>query len=577
MGTPTDLTYLVSFPNASRHYVRIGIELDLVKDQTLIFKMPVWTPGSYKVREFSKNVDAMDAESNGKSSKVFRRDKNSWLVEGRKGKNSIAYDVYAFELGVRSSYVDLNKAFLHGVSVFMYVEGLENESVIIDIEPLKNWSGLHVALPSIGKSSNKFRAENYDLLVDSPFALGNFDTISYTSGNTVHDVVMIGNGNYDLTQVRDDFKSISDAELAIFKGSHPSDRYIHFIQNVDNGGGGLEHKNCQTSQVNRWAYQDKKKYTDFLGLVAHEYFHLWNVKRIRARELGPFNYDVENYTDLLWIAEGFTSYYDDLILYRTGFLSEEEYLAVLAKAFSKYENKEGKTVMTLAESSRLAWVKGYFPNENSDNVTISYYNKGLIIAWMLDMKVMEVTGGKQSLDDIMRSLYSFSQAHKEGFEYEQFLEICNDVAGVELRTFFNNFVFGLKPIPYAKILGQVGLNIENKTDSKAVYLGIKVKAETGKSIITFVQSKGSANEAGLSVHDELIAVDGWRVSGDAKEEISRLKLEVPVEVIYARDAAVSSTMITPKADLRKNFEISSQPKPLKSQKALKAFWLRSES
>lgn len=577
MATTTDINYVVSFPMASSHYVRIEVELDLDKNQTLIFKMPVWTPGSYKVREFSRNVDAFDAESRGNTLDVLRRDKNTWLVDGRKGKNRITYDVYAFELGVRSSYVDLNKAFLHGVSVFMYVEGLENKAVNVNIEPLINWSGVHVALPSIGKSNKKFRAENYDLLVDSPFALGNFDTISYTSGNTVHDIVMIGNGNYDITIVRDDFKRISDAELAIFKGNHPSGYYIHFIQNVDNGGGGLEHKNCQTSQVNRWAYQDKKKYTAFLGLVAHEYFHLWNVKRIRAKELGPFNYDKENYTDLLWVAEGFTSYYDDLILYRTDFISEEEYLAVLAKAFSKYENKEGKTMMTLAESSRLAWVKGYFPNENSDNVSISYYNKGLIIGWMLDMKIMEVTGGKRSLDDIMRSMYLFSQTHKGGFEYVQFLEICNDVAGVDLRTFFNNFVFGLKPIPYTKILSQVGLNIENKTDSKAVDLGIEVKAETGKSIITFVHSKGAAVEAGLSVHDEIIAIDGWRVSGDAKAEISRLKLGIPVEVIYARDAAVSSTLIAPKADLRKNFEISYQSKPLKSQKTLKAFWLRSES
>ena len=567
------VTYSVSFPNAVQHYAQITIEVNDIKKDNVRFKMPVWTPGSYKVREFSQHVDQTWYESKGEKLSPKRIDKNTWECQ-TKGQKSVSftYNLYAFEFGVRTSYVDQYMAFLHGPSAFMYAEGFENESITINFNPLNTWQHVEMPLERL-ENPNSFSCANYDLLADSPVAMGNFDMSTYKTAGVPHKIVMIGNGNYNLDKVTADFKKITDEEVKMFNGKHPSKLYIHFIQNVDNGGGGLEHLNCHTSQMNRWSYQNDEAYLKFLGLVSHEYFHLWNVKRIRPIELGPFDYNKENYTDLLCVAEGVTSYFDDLFLKRAGFYTEENYLKQLAFNINRLENQPGKDVMTLSESSKLAWVKAYLSNENSNNVTISYYNKGMLIAWMLDMEIMNYTDGVKRLDDVMRLLYQkYYTDKKRGFTYQEFIDECSTISGNSLNAFFETYINTTEPIPYNTYLSTTGYSLSNTENSKPS-LGIKTKNVNGKCIVTSVTPNSPAVAAGLSANDEIIAVNGWRVEGEINKHIKGYTVDSEIEVTYSRDGKVYDTNATLVKNLEVNYSVVSLEAVSKRQEKMRAIWL----
>lgn len=567
------ISYHVSFLDAVKHYAQITIEIERPANKLVRFKMPVWTPGSYKVREFSQHVDEAWFEQNGAKSQPIRVDKNTWECTVVKNKPlRFTYNVYAFELGVRTSYVDQYIAFLHGPSAFMYVEGYEDQPISVSFQPLESWKNIEMAVER-KKGTNTFLCSNYDLLADSPVALGNFDVSTYLTANVPHKIVMIGTGNYDLEKVTADFKKITDQEVAMFKNEHPSTQYIHFIQNIDNGGGGLEHLNCHTSQVNRWAYQNEEAYLKFLGLVSHEYFHLWNVKRIRPIELGPFDYNTENYTDLLWVAEGVTSYFDDLFLKRAGFYTEETYLKAVAANINRLENQPGKDVMTLAESSKLAWVKAYLSNENSNNVTISYYNKGMLVAWMLDMEILTSTDGAQRLDDVMRLLYQRYYTDKDrGFTYQEFVDACSEVCGKSLGSFFYDYTKTTKAIPYNDYLKRTGYTLDNTASAKPS-LGIKTKNNSGKCVVISVTPDSPAISAGLSVNDEIIAVNGWRVEGEINKNVAGYAVGSTIDITYARDGKVYSTKATLVANSEVNYSVVAIDKLTKLQEKMGKLWL----
>ncbi len=569
------LQYRVSFPNANRHYVHVEIEIPKKlrsKVEDIHVKVPVWTPGSYKVREFSKNIDALSAEVGKKDCPVERSDKNTWVIsKSDKGAMKISYDMYAFDYGVRESYVDDQMAFLHGVSSFAYIAGLEDEEIEISFEIPELWE-VHTSLdPQSRKHS--FSCTNYDLLADSPIALGEFETTEYESGGTPHKVVMIGKGNYDLNRIKTDFKRISDEQVQIFGGVHPSPRYVHFIQNTDNGGGGLEHLNSQTSQVNRFVYSDEKKYLKFLGLISHEYFHLWNVKRIRPVQLGPFNYNSEVYTDMLWIAEGITSYYDDLVLKRAGIHSEESYLAELAFNVNRLGNLKGKEHMTLAQSSKLAWVKSYLPNENSKNVTVSYYNKGMIVAFLLDQLIRESTQGNKKMDNLLLILYNkYYSKEGRGFTHDEFIKECSELVDFNLQYFFDDYIFGLKEIDYDKVMSYYGLVFSNKKQDKP-YTGMTVKTEKDKQVVTYVEFDSPAEKSGISVGDEILAIDGWRLGSDINNDLSRYEAGQSLNITGARQGKIYTRTIETAVSPKVNYSISRDEESTEFQKLNYESWL----
>ena len=559
------LDYTVSFDKVKSHYVTVDLTFDATGKDFVDFKVPVWTPGSYKVREFSnafENVTAGDKE-------VKRINKNTWRISTSGASEvKLSYDVYSFTVSVRQSYADENYAFLHGVSAFGYLEGYEKEQITLSIVPYAGWNNVEVALPQTKAAGYVFTCENYDLLADSPIALGNFDKTSYVSGKVPHTVVMIGEGNYDLETIREDFKKISDSQIAMM-GDHPSDRYTHFVYNVGNGGGGLEHLNSQTSMMYRWGYTSKGRYRNFLGLIAHEYFHLWNVKRVRPIQLGPFDYDKEVYTDMLWIAEGITSYYDDKTLHRIALYDDEEYLGILASQINRLENSPGKDIMSLAHSSMLAWVKAYLPTEESMNTTVSYYNKGMIAAAMLDLEIR--ANGKKSLDDVMTTLYTdFYKKKGRGFTHEEFIAVCTEMAGKNMKPFFEDVIFSTKPLDYESIFSQYGISITDKNADKTTpWSGVVSSHSNGKTTITNIYSKSPAVNAGLSVNDEIIAINGWRVDDKLENHDGKYGVNDGVEITYSRDGKLFTTTLT----YAKSTQVAFELKKSETENELRKAWL----
>lgn len=545
------ITYTVSFDKVKSHYVTVEMQFSPKGRDYVNFHVPVWTPGSYKLREFSSAFENVTAEGQ----EILRVDKNTWRVDTKnKDKVSLSYDVYCFTVSVRQSYADENYAFLHGVSAFGYIEGLEKEAISLVVRPYKGWESVEISLPQSKAQGYVFNCDNYDLLADSPLAVGNFDHTNYISGKVPHRVVMIGEGNYDLEIIKEDFKLISDSQIKMM-GDHPSKQYTHFIYNVGSGGGGLEHLNSQTSMMGRWNYTDPSAYKRFLGLIAHEYFHLWNVKRVRPIQLGPFNYNEEVYTDMLWIAEGITSYYDDLTLHRIGKYDVKEYLGIIAGQINRLENTPGKNVMSLSHSSMLAWVKAYLPNEESMNQSISYYNKGMLAAVMLDLEIRSQS--KKCLDDVMIALYNdYYKSKGRGFTHDEFISACSDVAGRDMQPFFNDVIFSTKPLEYNTIFSKYGLELEDENKDKSdSWSGVRSKMDGGRNIITNIYSFSPAVEAGLSVNDEVISINGWRVTDLLENRDSKMEVGAEVEITYARDRKIFTTTLVYQKSPRVNYTL----------------------
>ena len=369
------IDYTLKMSNPQSHYFEVEMTIKNIKEKEIEVKMPVWAPGSYLVRDFSKNVNLVKAfDEKGNTLMVEKTKKNAWKVKNGTAKNiRVQYEVYAFELTVRTSFLDLTHGFVSGTGVFMYSEKYRNQSGKLTIVPHPTFSTITTSLEQKGEGvasdgAQTFVYADYDELADCPIEIGNQKVFEFSTSGCKHTVAMYGEANYNVDQLKKDMAKIVDASTAIF-GENPNKNYVFIIHNVTDGQGGLEHKNSTTLSVNRFTYSPDK-YVRFLTLVAHEYFHLWNVKRIRAKELGPFNYDEEVYTPLLYVMEGFTSYYEDLIVYKAGFIDENSYLGTIQAAVNHVEGSVGSKVQPLSHASFDAWIKAYKPNENSSNTTM---------------------------------------------------------------------------------------------------------------------------------------------------------------------------------------------------------------
>ena len=400
------VNYTVSMPEPHTHYFEVEMLFDNPGKDFIEVKMPVWTPGSYLVREFAKNVESFTASANNQRIRFEKINKNTWRIYPQKAPQvKVSYKVYAFELTVRTSFLDADHGYINGASVFMYPDGLQNEPSQIKIVPYARWKVVSTALPAAsGNQANTYTAANYDEVVDSPIEIGNHDVWQFDVNGVPHQVAMFGESNVNKEKFLADLKKVTSTAVRIM-GDVPLNRYLFIIHNLGNSRGGLEHKFSTTLQVKQWGYGTPSGYRSILNLAAHEYFHLWNVKRLRPAGLGPFNYDAETYTPLLWVSEGFTSYYADLILRRSEINFNERYLESVAEQITDLENRPGARIQSASESSFDAWIKYYRPNENSPNAEISYYSKGTIIGLLLNLEILKRTNGQKSLDDVMRQMY----------------------------------------------------------------------------------------------------------------------------------------------------------------------------
>lgn len=542
-----NIKYNLKMPKPQNHYYNVEMELDGFKGKELNVKMPIWAPGSYLAREFAKHVNLVKAvDGDGKSLDVVKTNKNTWCVKKGKAKNVvIKYEVYAFELTVRTSFLDLTHGFVSGSGVFMYVDGHIGDGGKVEVFPHEGFSTITTALKEAGEGVSKdgsktFEFENYDQLVDSPMEIGNQVTFSFMSAGLKHNVAVYAPGNYDIDALKTDMARVTQTATNIF-GQNPNKEYTFIIHNVVRGQGGLEHMNSTVLSVNRWTYEGED-YKKFLKLVAHEYFHLWNVKRIRPVELGPFNYDSENYTSLLWVMEGFTSYYEKMILLRSGIWTEKEFLAGMFSSLNYVEGSVGTRVQPVSHASFDAWIKAYRPNENSANTTMSYYSRGSVIAMMLDAKIIKKYNGEKSLDDFMRTIYkTYYEEKGRGFSENEFKAELESFLDENMDDFFLHYVNGTSVPNYKEVFGAIGLNVDyaGKVSASA---GLSLTESGGKVTIRGIRSDSPGEEAGLSVNDEIIGLNGFRVTKQTLDKfLSAMVAGDVTNILFAREDQLFST------------------------------------
>lgn len=543
--------YTLNIPKPSNHYAEVSLNVEIETAGEYIFSMPVWTPGSYLIREFSKSVEQVNAKNNDRSIQVEKFEKNRWKVTAdKKGSLTLNYKVYCFEFSARTTFIDAEQALLNGASIFMFVEGMERESGIVDINLPKEWKSYISSMQDKKiEGGVQYSFDNYDILVDSPIQLGNFDTFEFDVLGVPHYVAMVGPSNLDIPAIRkdvlkNDMQKICQT-MASIVGEFPKDikpyKYVFIVQNVQAGGGGIEHLNSTVLVMPRFNYNNPGKYRGFLSLVAHEYFHLWNVKRIRPIALGPFDYHKENYTKSLWIAEGITSYYDELALLRAGMVDQSHFLRVVASYINGQENRPGKDYASLHEVSLDAWIREYRPNENSRNTGYSYYSKGFIIAALLDAKICQSTKGQKSLDDVLRKLWSDFYGAKKlgpigtGFTEEEFISVCNEVAGEKLNAFLYDWLETSKTPNYEAIFGgfpDVDVAVEV---SHPVSFNMQTRNDNGKTIVSYIHRDGTAEALGINVNDELISLNGYRITDNIEDLSAQLGNPTDLDIWFSRN------------------------------------------
>ena len=578
----TKLTYHLSMPQPNTHYFAVKIAVTENQAQTQEFKLPVWTPGSYMVREFSKNLNQVRAiDANGKELQVLKKTKNAWEVSCN-GANSytVFYEVYAFELSVRTPYLDNTHGFVPGAAVFMYTEETRNQQGLLKVYPHASFKKVSTALAPIDFKSDagtmakseigvqSFIFNDYDQLVDCPIEIGNQQEFSFMAAGVRHRVAMYGEANYNVSELQHDMAKVVEAATGVF-GSNPNKDYLFIVHNVSEGQGGLEHMNSCVLSVSRWSYTGSN-YLGFINLVAHEYFHLWNVKRIRPIELGPFNYDQECYTSLLWVMEGITSYYDELLLRRAGFYTPAEFISKLQGQINYVEGSPGSRVQPVAHASFDAWIKAYRPNENSGNTTMTYYSRGAVLGAVLDAYLIQKSKAKQSLDGFMQVLYNkYALELKRGFTEQEFEQELSNYCGEDMRSFFTNYVNGTQIIPYQKYFEPLGIKVQDQTNTLTNFGAALEPGEVLK--VRTIRSGSAAEDAGICVGDEILGCDGYRINKtDLENKYNNLQPGVSIELLLARDGKLFSTKCVMKTYAKPQFSLQ-----IKDANApLLLYWLR---
>lgn len=571
-----EISYTVSMSKPWTHLLEVEMRIKgQLKDKTDLV-MPVWTPGSYLVREYARHVQDFAAkDASGNALTWQKTNKNTWQVDAKGAREIVAtYRVYANELTVRTNELNDGHAFWNNAALLMYPDGHLKTASTVRVNPYGNWK-IATGLPKVDGQPNTFRAKDFDTLYDSPFEVSDFKETSFDVRGVPHRIVVDGEGNYDLNQLKIDFEKIVLATAEMFGGEMPYKDYT-FIVNL-RGGGGLEHLNSTALQANRNAFKPRGRYQGFLGLVSHEYFHVWNVKLIRPDVLGPFDYTKENYTKLLWVAEGGTEYYSNLILVRAGLMTDKEFLDTIAASIKDLQGRPGRFQTSLEEASWDAWIKYYRQDENSINNQISYYDKGGLVFALLDVEIRRSSRGTKSMDDVMRSLNTEFAKKNRNFTPEDLQKASEAAAGKSLNDLFSKYVRGREEINYNEIFNGIGLQVDDKSGPVQPYFGASTltPANSERVNVNTVTAGSSAYEEGLNTGDQIIAVDGMRATaGSLQAAIAEKKPGDKIKLTVFRFDQIRTLEITIGSYQNISYRIAPVNNPGDDQKKLYQDWLR---
>jgi len=575
-ATP-EIAYTVSMTRPWTHLIEVEMHIRWQQmPQQLELKMPVWTPGSYLIREYARHVQDFKARSTGEAPLNWRKiNKNTWQIDTAGALEVTAtYRVYANELTVRTNELTDEHAFWNNAATLMFPRDQIRASSIVTVKPFSNWK-IATGLPKVPGQTNTFRAENFDILYDSPFEVSDFKQVDFTVEGKPHRIIFSGDGNYDMQRAAADVAKIVEQAYKIF-GELPYNDYT-FIVNL-RGGGGLEHLNSTALQYDRFGFKPESKYKNFLGLAAHEYFHAFNVKRIRPDALGPFDYENENYTKMLWVAEGGTEYYSNLLLRRAGLITAKEYLDGKADTIEKLMTQPGRFETSVEEASFDAWIKYYRQDENAVNNQISYYDKGEIVNMMLDLTIRGMSRGSKSLDDVMRTLYN--DFYKKGRNYgpADFQKICETMAGRSLDDFFSKYVRGEADFDFDPIVSYIGLRLNaNEANRGKAYIGADLVEAGDRINVKNVRSDTPAYEQGLNAGDQVVAIDGYRASlARVQQYIAERKPGDRVRLTIFRTDRLRDIDFVLGENLRREYSFAVVPNPTDVQRRLYHDYMQSE-
>ncbi|MFU8805404.1 MAG: M61 family metallopeptidase [Bradymonadaceae bacterium] len=555
------IRYIVSAPVPSDHLFHVRMEIDgLGTLEELELCMPVWSPGSYLVREYGRHVQNLRVRDGaGGERRVRKHQKSGWMVECEGAERLVAeYEVFAHDLTVRTNHLDDSHGLYNGVALYLYPPAFMDAVLALEVDAPDGWE-VYCGLDPVEGEPHCFEAPDYDVLFDAPVEMGpEHDVLDFEALGVPHRLVVWGRGSYDKEKLARDLPPIIEANAATFSGDLPYKRYLIILHLTDAGYGGLEHLNSTVLLYARHQLQDDgvsdsdegidEKYTNFLRLVCHEHFHVWNVKRIRPAVLGPFDYQSENYTRELWSIEGVTSYYDTLNLVRAEISDGKDYLKRLAKRIQAYDCIPGRHLQALEDSSFDAWIKLYRPDENTLNSTISYYLKGELVSWLLDLWMRRVTGGRESLDSVMRHLWAaFGVSPEAGYAEGAYEEIVESITDANAGKFFEDYVRGTRDPDWNEFLAPFGLKLLKEYEKKepGPWLGLRVNDDGGRASVAYVPSKSPAHVASIFAGDELVALDGWKVTAsNLSELVAKYRPEENVEVHVFRRGELMSRAVT---------------------------------
>ena len=589
---PVAVLYRIRPVSPEAHLFEVSLTVDKPAKDGQMFHLPAWIPGSYMIREFARHIVTLEAHADDKPVGIVKLNKHTWQAAPVEGPLTLTYQVYAFDLSVRGAYLDGQRGFFNGTSVFLAVDGYEHNPCEVEIETprgkrYQDWQVATGLKPRAEKQKEngfgRYRAENYDELIDCPVELGTFETVRFKACGVPHEFVVSGRFNADLKRLARDTKKICEWHIKLFGEKAPFDRYVFMLFVGKDIYGGLEHR-CSTAlmaerddlpQQGEEAIGDG--YLRLLGLISHEYFHSWNVKRLKPAVFHPYDLTQENYTRLLWAFEGVTSYYDDLALLRCGLIDRERYLGLLAETITGVYRIGGRRKQTLEESSFDAWIKHYRQDENSPNSMISYYTKGALVALALDLLIRSKSAKAESLDDVMRALWKQWMHDGQGFAEEAWERIAAEATGLDLTAFFDHALRSTEDLPLESLLATQGVKLQfdfakngadkggfcaeaPKPGKPRATLGVKASGDALGVKLLQVFDGGAAQAAGLSGNDVVLAIDGLRVS-DPEKMNARLTAGKRVQVHAFRRDEMMVFDVEPTAQLADTCRLSLEGLP----------------
>jgi predicted metalloprotease with PDZ domain len=605
MNMKNAIRYELALQDPAAHLLGVTLTLNSPAPDGQVFLLPAWIPGSYMVRDFARNIVRIRAESGGRAVALKKLDKHSWQAAPCTGALTLHYEVYAWDLSVRAAHADQTHVFFNGSSVFLRAAGYEHVPHLVELRRpagarYKHWR-VATTLPELTAPRYGFGsyvAAGYDELIDHPVEIGEFALATFEAHDVPHDFALSGRvPNLDMARLCADLKKICESQIALFEPrtqGAPMTRYLFLARAVGDGYGGLEHRastalicaRADLPVLGRPAMSDG--YRGFLGLCSHEYFHTWNVKRIKPAVFAPYDLQVENYTPLLWLFEGFTSYYDDLMLVRSGVIDEAAYLKLVEKTVNNVLRGAGRGKQSVAESSFDAWTKYYRQDENAPNAIVSYYTKGSLVALALDLTIRTGSDGKKSLDDVMRMLwqrygrdfYAPDGSGGRGVTEAELLTVFDAASGLKLARTIRRYAEGTDDLPLARLLAPFGVKWVDKRGDKLIDanakpgMGIRTVVAGADCKLANVYEGGAAHQAGLSAGDLLVALDGVRVGAtnlDALLARYRVGDSVALHVFRGDELMAFSVLLA--ADDAPSVALSAQSAPPALVKK-RAAWLK---